>query len=122
MAVNRRAARAALLDAWQRRELSNFEYLMELNTLAGLIRPKRDDDTFKLNLFGDRGGGSGGMRGGNAPTRDDVIVFGGDEGNRETGLADVIRSFSLDDAKNGAAGAVQDEEEEDDLLALMDGA
>ena len=62
------------------------------------------------------------MRGGNAPTRDDVIVFGGDEGNRETGLADVIRSFSLDDAKNGAAGAVQDEEEEDDLLALMDGA
>jgi len=51
-----------------------------------------------------------------------VIVLGGDEGNRETGLADVIRSFSLDDAKNGAAGAVQDEEEEDDLLALMDGA
>ena len=33
--MNRRAARAALLDAWQRRELSNFEYLMELNTLSG---------------------------------------------------------------------------------------
>ena len=38
----RRGARAhvegrarALLDAWHRREISNFEYLMELNTLAG---------------------------------------------------------------------------------------
>ena len=69
-------------------ESAGKEGARELNTLAGLIRPKRDDDTFKLNLFGDRGGGSGGMRGGNAPTRDDVIVFGGDEGNRETGLAD----------------------------------
>lgn len=103
-------------------ESAGKEGARELNTLAGLIRPKRDDDTFKLNLFGDRGGGGGGMRGGNAPTRDDVIVFGGDEGNRATGLADVIRSFSLDDGKNGAVGAVQDEEEEDDLLALMDGA
>ena len=103
-------------------ESAGKEGARELNTLAGLIRPKRDDDAFKLNLFGDAGGGDGGMRGGNAPPRDDVIVLGGDEGNRETGLADVIRSFSLDDAKNGAAGAVQDEEEEDDLLALMDGA
>ena len=30
-----RASRAALLEAWQRREISNFDYLMELNTLAG---------------------------------------------------------------------------------------
>ena len=30
-----KGARAALLDAWHRREISNFEYLMELNTLAG---------------------------------------------------------------------------------------
>lgn len=63
------------------------------------------------------GGGSG-----NAATNDDVIVFGGDEGNRQTGLADVIKSFSLDEPKNGAAGAVQDEDDDDDLLALMDGA
>ena len=49
-------------------------------------------------------------------------MFGGDEGNRQTGLADVIKSFSLDEPKNGAAGAVQDEDDDDDLLALMDGA
>jgi len=30
-----RGARGALTDAWQRREISNFEYLSELNTLAG---------------------------------------------------------------------------------------
>ena len=30
-----KGARAALLDAWHRREISNFEYIMELNTLAG---------------------------------------------------------------------------------------
>ena len=103
-------------------ESAGKEGARELNALAGLIRPKRDDDTFKLNLFGDRGGGGGGGGSGNAATNDDVIVFGGDEGNRETGLADVIKSFSLDEPKNGAAGAVQDEDDDDDLLALMDGA
>ena len=30
-----RAARGPLLEAWQRREISNFDYLMQLNTLAG---------------------------------------------------------------------------------------
>jgi len=30
-----RTAKAALTEAWHRREISNFEYLMELNTLAG---------------------------------------------------------------------------------------
>ena len=30
-----RTARASLTEAWHRREISNFEYLMELNTLAG---------------------------------------------------------------------------------------
>ena len=103
-------------------ESAGKEGARELNALAGLIRPKQDDDTFKLNLFGDRGGGGGGGGSGNAATNDDVIVFGGDEGNRETGLADVIKSFSLDEPKNGAAGAVQDEDDDDDLLALMDGA
>lgn len=103
-------------------ESAGKEGARELNALAGLIRPKRDDDTFKLNLFGDRGGGGGGGGSGNAATNDDVIVFGGDEGNRQTGLADVIKSFSLDEPKNGAAGAVQDEDDDDDLLALMDGA
>ena len=29
------SSRAALTEAWHRREISNFEYLMELNTLAG---------------------------------------------------------------------------------------
>ena len=27
--------RAGLLEAWQRRDICNFDYLMELNTLAG---------------------------------------------------------------------------------------
>lgn len=30
-----RAARGALLEAWHRREISNYDYLMELNTLSG---------------------------------------------------------------------------------------
>ena len=30
-----RQARATLMEAWHRREISNFEYLMELNTLSG---------------------------------------------------------------------------------------
>ena len=30
-----RAARQSLLEAWHRREISNFDYLMELNTLSG---------------------------------------------------------------------------------------
>jgi len=29
------AGRAGLLEAWQRRDICNFDYLMELNTLAG---------------------------------------------------------------------------------------
>ena len=103
-------------------ESAGKEGARELNALAGLNRPKRDDDTFKLNLFGDRGGSGGGGGSGDAPTDDHGIVFGGHAGHTQPGLADGTKSFSLDEPKNAGAGAAQDEDDDDDLLALMDGA
>ena len=104
----------------------------ELNALAGLIRPSAPVDTFKLNLFGEgsgasSGGGGGGGGGGGVSTSSSkgassmVIQFDGDAGNKASGLADIMGSFSVDDKKGGAGGG-KGEEEEDDLLALMDAA
>lgn len=101
----------------------------ELNALAGLIRPSAPVDTFKLNLFGEgSAASSGGVGAGSASkvagsmssSRYEVIQFDGDAGNKASGLADIMGSFSLDDKKVGAGKAT--EEEEDDLLALMDAA
>jgi hypothetical protein len=54
-------------------------------------------------------------------SRYEVIQFDGDAGNKASGLADIMGSFSVDNKKGGAAGGAE-EEEEDDLLALMDAA
>jgi hypothetical protein len=101
----------------------------ELNALAGLIRPSAPVDTFKLNLFGEGsavsssgagGGGGGGASKGTSPAvHHDVIQFDGDAGNKASGLADIMGSFSVGDPSGAAAGQ---EEEDDDLLALMDAA
>ena len=114
--------------------------LAEMNALAGLIRAPTsaigdasagasDEDTFKLNLFGDPAGGSasgGGGGGGGAS----VLEFRGDAGtgNKASGLTDVMKSFGVEKSPAGASKrAVFDDdasgsESEDDLLALMDGA
>jgi hypothetical protein len=113
--------------------------LAEMNALAGLIRAPTsasggasagasDEDTFKLNLFGDPAGGSasGGGGGGGAS----VLEFRGDAGtgNKASGLTDVMKSFGVEKSPAGASkkSAFDDDasgsESEDDLLALMDGA
>ena len=118
--------------------------IAEMNALAGLIRAPTsasggasagpsDDDTFKLNLFGDPAGGaaaaSGGGGGGGGAS---VLEFRGDAGtgNKASGLADVMKSFGVEKSPAGtskkAKAAFDDDasgsESEDDLLALMDGA
>jgi hypothetical protein len=119
--------------------------LAEMNALAGLIRAPTsasgdasagasDEDTFKLNLFGDPAGGSasggGGGGGGGGSGGASVLEFRGDAGtgNKASGLTDVMKSFGVEKSPAGASkrAAFDDDasgsESEDDLLALMDGA
>jgi hypothetical protein len=118
--------------------------LAEMNALAGLIRAPTsasghtsagasDEDTFKLNLFGDPAGGSasgGGGGGGGGSGGASVLEFRGDAGtgNKASGLTDVMKSFGVEKSPAGASkkSAFDDDasgsESEDDLLALMDGA
>lgn len=110
-------------------ENASMDAANELNALAGLIRPSAPVDTFKLNLFGEgSAASSGGTGGGSASkgaasissSRYEVIQFDGDAGNKASGLADIMGSFTVDDKKVGAGEAK--ENEDDDLLALMDAA
>ena len=115
----------------------------EMNALAGLIRAPisarggasagpSEEDTFKLNLFGDLAGGgaSDGGGGGGGGVDASVLEFGGDAGtgNKASGLTDVMKSFGVEKSPAGASkkAAFDDDasgsESEDDLLALMDGA
>ena len=120
--------------------------IAEMNALAGLIRaPMKtrggasagpsEEDTFKLNLFGDLAGGGasdggGGGGGGGGGVDASVLEFGGDAGtgNKASGLTDVMKSFGVEKSPAGASkkAAFDDDasgsESEDDLLALMDGA
>lgn len=117
--------------------------IAEMNALAGLIRAPNgasggasagpsDEDTFKLNLFGDVAGGvaSDGGGGGGVVDVQNVLEFGGDAGtgNKASGLTDVMKSFGVEKSPAGASkkAAFDDDasgsESEDDLLALMDGA
>ena len=120
------------------------DHLAEMNALAGLIRAPTsasgdasagasDEDTFKLNLFGEVAGGSasdGGGGGGSGRRRPSVLEFRGDAGtgNKASGLTDVMKSFGVEKSPAGASkkSAFDDDasgsECEDDLLALMDGA
>jgi hypothetical protein len=115
----------------------------EMNALAGLIRAPiktrggasagpSEEDTFKLNLFGDLAGGgtSDGGGGGGGVVDASVLEFGGDAGtgNKASGLTDVMKSFGVEKSPAGASkkaafdGDASGSESEDDLLALMDGA
>jgi hypothetical protein len=119
--------------------------IAEMNALAGLIRAPikerggasagpSEEDTFKLNLFGDLAGGGasdgGGGGGGGGVVDASVLEFGGDAGtgNKASGLTDVMKSFGVEKSPAGASkkAAFDDDasgsESEDDLLALMDGA
>jgi hypothetical protein len=116
-----------------------------MNALAGLIRAPiktrggasagpSEEDTFKLNLFGDLAGGGtsdgGGGGGGGGVVDASVLEFGGDAGtgNKASGLTDVMKSFGVEKSPAGASkkaafdGDASGSESEDDLLALMDGA
>ena len=114
----------------------------EMNLLAGLIRgggagstSKPESDTFKLTLFGEASdtGDTVSAGGKSRGSRDSVLEVRGDagKGNEASGLADVMKSFGIDDAKKKNRSAFDDDDEEedddddddeDDLLALMDGA
>jgi hypothetical protein len=119
--------------------------IAEMNALAGLIRAPiktrggasagpSEEDTFKLNLFGDLAGGGtsdgGGGGGGGGVVDASVLEFGGDAGtgNKASGLTDVMKSFGVEKSPAGASkkaafdGDASGSESEDDLLALMDGA
>ncbi len=116
--------------------------IAEMNALAGLIRAPisarggasagpSEEDTFKLNLFGDlAGGGASDGGGGGGGVDASVLEFGGDAGtgNKASGLTDVMKSFRVEKSPAGASkkAAFDDDasgsESEDDLLALMDGA
>jgi hypothetical protein len=125
------------------------ESFVEANALAGLIRgspssaktasDKHEEsakDVFKLNLFGDvvaAGGDEDDNNGAGVNDMMTILEFRGDEGlgNKASGLADVMRSFGVDEkAPPGKSNGKKDEfaldddddDSEDDLLALMDGA
>ena len=109
---------------------------VEMNALAGLIRgtPEKSksgdaSDAFQLNLFAEETDSSGNAGSSNIGDMT-VLEFRADSGtgNKASGLADVMNSFGIDEKSpagkknNENEFALSDEDDEDDLLALMDGA